>query len=68
GIGMTAEGLRGAFEPFVRSADVVERGIPGIGLGLYICRGIMARHGGGIDAESEPGSGVSVTFWMPREG
>lgn len=68
GIGMTAEGLRGAFEPFVRSSEAVERGIPGLGLGLYICRGIIARHGGGIHAESEPGAGVSVTFWLPCEG
>ena len=65
GIGMTAEALEGAFEPFVRSAEAVERGIPGLGLGLYICRGIIARHGGGIHAEALPGGGMSVSFWLP---
>ena len=65
GIGMTAESLEGAFEPFVRAAEAVERGIPGLGLGLYICRGIIARHGGGIRATSKPGSGATVTFWLP---
>jgi signal transduction histidine kinase len=54
------------FEPFGRGANAAARGLPGLGLGLFICRGIVERHGGRIWAESAgEGRGASFSFWLP---
>lgn len=37
----------------------------GTGLGLFICRTIVEEHGGGIWAESEPGSGATFFVELP---
>src|ERR1019366_9338934 len=40
----------------------------GVGLGLTICRGIVAAHGGRIWAEARAGGGASFRFTLPLEG
>lgn len=40
----------------------------GSGLGLYICHGIVAAHGGRIWAASSPEQGTRFTFSLPRGG
>jgi two-component system sensor histidine kinase KdpD len=40
----------------------------GVGLGLTICRGIAAAHGGRIWVEDRPGGGASFKFALPLEG
>lgn len=37
----------------------------GIGLGLYICQGLVEAHGGRIWAESSPGERTTFTFSLP---
>jgi signal transduction histidine kinase len=47
---------------------VFERGVSGGeggGLGLYICKEIIASHNGTIDITSEPGKGTSLRFTLP---
>ncbi|HZT07489.1 MAG TPA: ATP-binding protein [Chloroflexota bacterium] len=38
----------------------------GTGLGLAVCRTLVAQHHGRITVESEPGSGSAFTVWLPR--
>ncbi len=38
----------------------------GAGLGLAICRAVVARHGGRIWLESEPGAGSVFSVYLPR--
>jgi len=40
----------------------------GLGLGLYICKGIIGSHGGRIWAESSPGEGARFIFTVPVAG
>lgn len=54
---------RAVFEKFVRGAHL---GVPGAGLGLPICRGIVEAHGGSIDVKSRPGGGASFRIHLPR--
>jgi len=41
------------------------RGHVGLGLGLYISREIVTRHGGQMWVESRPGRGSSFYFTLP---
>ena len=54
------------FDKFHRA---VREGSPsGVGLGLAICRAIVAAHGGRIWAQNREGGGASFRFTLPIEG
>jgi len=61
GVGIPAEVLPRIFDPFFTTHDVGQ----GTGLGLTVCRDIIAAHGGRIKVESEPGQGASFTIYLP---
>jgi signal transduction histidine kinase len=61
GIGIPAADLAHLFDRFHRGANVNDRNFAGMGLGLFICRGIVDQHGGVIWATS-PGAGQGSTF------
>jgi len=65
GIGIPAADLPHVFERFHRATNVDDRRFAGMGLGLYICRGIAQQHGGSIDAESVVGRGSTFTVTLP---
>jgi PAS domain S-box-containing protein len=66
GIGLPPGSTEVIFEPFGRAANAARRHLPGLGLGLYICRGIVTRHGGQLWAESAgPGCGTTFRLWLP---
>jgi PAS domain S-box-containing protein len=66
GIGIAPAALEAIFAPFGRAPDAVRRHIPGMGLGLYICRNIVERHGGRMWAESAgEGTGTTMWVWLP---
>ncbi|HKP88259.1 MAG TPA: ATP-binding protein, partial [Blastocatellia bacterium] len=60
GIGMTRDVSERIFEPFFTT-----KGAKGMGLGLAVSYSIIERHGGRIDARSNPGSGTSFTITLP---
>ena len=63
GPGIPPDVLPRIFDPFFTTKDVGE----GSGLGLSIVHGIIERHGGHIDVESQPGQGTkfSISFPLP---
>jgi len=63
GTGIPAEILPQIFEPFLTTKDTGR----GVGLGLAVSRGIMERHGGRIEVQSEPGKGSTFTVTLPLE-
>jgi signal transduction histidine kinase len=56
GIGIPREDLSNVFERFHRGTNVDDRRFAGMGLGLFICRGIAEQHGGRIWVESAAGA------------
>jgi signal transduction histidine kinase len=66
GIGIPQGDLPHLFERFHRGANVDDRRFPGMGLGLYICRGIAVEHGGEIAVSSVPGQGTTFRVTLPR--
>jgi signal transduction histidine kinase len=65
GIGIPPEDMPHVFERFRRGSNVDHRRFSGIGLGLYICRGIVEQHGGRIWVESAPGRGTTFQVALP---
>jgi two-component system, NtrC family, sensor kinase len=61
GSGIPQEILPQIFEPFMTTKESGR----GVGLGLAISRGIVERHGGRIQVESELGRGTSFTISLP---
>jgi PAS domain S-box-containing protein len=68
GMGIPPEEVPRLFERFYRTPQAHASGLPGTGLGLYICRGIIASHGGRIWVESAgPGQGTTFRFTLPSQ-
>ena len=66
GMGLSTEEADEVFDRFARAERARAEGIPGLGLGLYACRGIVAAHGGTIVLQSDgPGSGTTVVVALP---
>ena len=52
------------FEPFFTTKDPGQ----GTGLGLSIAYGIISKHDGFIDVESDPGRGTTFSIFLPAKG
>ena len=48
-------------------SKLVKRSVRGAGLGLAICRRLVAQHGGRMMVSSRPGSGTLVRVWLRRD-
>jgi PAS domain S-box-containing protein len=61
GVGIPTESLPKIFSPFFTTKPVGQ----GTGLGLAVCHGIVAAHGGEIRVESEVGRGTRFAMILP---
>jgi signal transduction histidine kinase len=67
GIGIAADALPHVFDRFFQVEPHLTRRYGGMGLGLSVARDMIELHGGRIWAESEPGSGSTFSFLLPRD-
>jgi signal transduction histidine kinase len=65
GMGIPEEKIGHIFDRFFRLDSSLEKGIEGAGLGLSLCKGMVALLGGWIWVESTPGRGSQFSFVIP---
>lgn len=65
GIGIADEHLLRIFDRFQRVDTRLTREVNGLGLGLAICKYIVALHHGYLWAESQAGKGSTFYIWLP---
>lgn len=65
GIGIPPEEIGRIFEKFYRGSAASQAEPNGSGLGLYIVKNIVERHGGKVWVESTPGRGSTFHFTLP---
>jgi two-component system sensor histidine kinase SenX3 len=67
GIGIPAAQLKRIFKRFYRAPGRFMARVKGTGLGLFIVRSVVEKHGGRVFAESDgPGRGSTFTIQLPR--
>ena len=67
GIGIPAEDMPLLFGRFFRGRNAVENEIQGTGIGLFIVRSIVEKHGGTIRVASGLGKGSKFDIWLPAK-
>ena len=65
GIGIVPEALDKLFKKFSRIETPGQK-FSGLGLGLFITKQIINKHGGKINVQSEPGKGSVFSFTLPK--
>ncbi len=69
GPGIPPDQVPHIFERFRQAGRTARERAGGLGLGLYLAKGIIEAHGGRIGVASEPGRGSTFWFTLPlREG
>lgn len=66
GQGIAQEQMERLFQKFTRIPEVQKGASKGTGLGLFICRTIVNRHGGKIWAEGQEGEWINFIFELPK--
>jgi len=67
GMGIDSEDISKLFTKFFRAEKTMKEQTSGIGLGLYLAKNIIERHGGKIWAQSVAGRGSTFTFTLPLD-
>jgi signal transduction histidine kinase len=65
GIGIDKEEQEKIFERFYRAKGKEEQTYPGFGIGLFIAKEFVEKHGGQVSVESYKGNGSMFTFTLP---
>lgn len=68
GVGVPAAALPHLFQRFYRAENVAAHHISGMGIGLYVMREIVHRHGGTVGVASTEGAGSEFTVRLPVAG
>jgi len=69
GVGLAREALSRVFDLFSQAHAASEASRQGLGIGLFIVKRLVERHGGSIVASSPgPGRGATFTVRLPRSG
>lgn len=66
GIGILPEEKTSLFLEFSRSQRAVDRGTPGVGLGLAVVRAITRAHKGKVEVVAQSGPGATFRLRLPR--
>jgi|GEM_PF-1469861 len=66
GIGVPADEMKFLFERFTRASNAKRSKIKGTGLGLYLAKTLVERHGGNIQVQSKLDEGSTFTIVLPR--
>ena len=67
GVGVPKKQMDRLFSKFFRAENVVHMRTAGSGLGLFIVRNIITRHGGTVSVDSEEGKGSTFSFTLPQD-
>ncbi|HZZ64451.1 MAG TPA: ATP-binding protein [Candidatus Baltobacteraceae bacterium] len=66
GIGVPPDEIKFLFERFTRASNAKRSKIEGTGVGLYLAKTLVERHGGTIEVQSTIGKGSAFTVVLPR--
>jgi signal transduction histidine kinase len=66
GIGIPSGEMKFLFERFTRASNAKRSNIKGTGLGLYLAKTLVERHGGNIQVQSKLAEGSTFTIVLPR--
>ena len=67
GVGIPKEEQARVFSKFFRASNAIRLETEGTGLGLFIVKNIIMRHGGEISFKSEEGKGTTFTLLLPLQ-
>jgi PAS domain S-box-containing protein len=67
GVGMSAERIALALEPFRQGDETLARRYEGLGLGLPLAHALVRLHGGRLAISSTEGQGTIVNFALPAD-
>jgi two-component system sensor histidine kinase KdpD len=56
------------FEPFYRAPGLKESSVPGVGIGLAVCKGLVEANKGRLSAYNRTGGGSTFRVTLPLEG
>lgn len=65
GLGIPSEVTPQLFQQFYRAPNAINRQIRGMGIGLYVVKEIVERHGGTVTVESAEGQGSTFSVRLP---
>lgn len=67
GVGVPEPQINQLFSKFFRAKNVIHMQTEGSGLGLFIVKNIITRHGGDIQVKSKEGEGSVFSFTLPLD-